>query len=59
MIHDGEIEIRLRTLTRDVFSDDFPIDFFKGLVNHARRRINKKSFRIIKREYVINTYPEE
>lgn len=59
MISDGTNQIAVRSLAENTYVDELPLNCYEGFVDFYRRRINRKSFRIINREHKINSYPEE
>jgi hypothetical protein len=59
MISDGTKKIAVRSLTEDVYVDEMPINWYAGCVDLAKIRLQRKKFRIINREHLINAFPEE
>lgn len=59
MISDAIKKIAVRSLAQDLFVDELPLNYYAGLTDAFGHRVNRKSFRIINREHLINSYPEE
>lgn len=59
MIPDGLKKIIVRPLSKGAYTDDFPLNQYKRIVNNNSWHINGKRFRIINWGDLINSYFEE
>jgi hypothetical protein len=59
MISDGTKKITVRSLSKELYVDEMPLNWYEFRIDNSKRKIVRKSFRIINREHKINSYPEE